>query len=224
MSYVEARSTIVEIDVPNCLPPVIWVDNSHKLPENNTLEISNFNQKDLIESTSHSLSTLNETLGSLPDGSYILAFVSALTSVLAAFIFNLVYWKIVNQKEKQLAAISEFEALIHSTEKAVTEYWLHPYKPRHQKKNSIQEIRMFHDIPMLMSLGDEVIARLPWYVSKLQKLKLKTEIITFVNDLFDVATNSDDFKSPTRAEDLKRVTSAIKLCSSMKITLSGHKR
>ena len=82
---------------------------------------------------------------------------------------------IVNQKEKQLAAISEFEALIHSTEKAVTEYWLHPYKPRHQKKNSIQEIRMFHDIPMLMSLGDEVIARLPWYVSKLQKLKLKTE-------------------------------------------------
>lgn len=224
MSYPEERTAIIEIDIPNCIPPVIEVDASCEQLGHNALEISNFNQTDFIEATSASLSTLNETMGTLPKGSYILAFISALTSVLAAFIFNLVYWKIVNQKEKQLAAISEFEALINSTEKVVTEYWLHPYKPRHQKKNSIQEIRMFHDIPMLMSLGDEVIARLPWYLSKQQKLKLKIEIEAFVNELFDVATNSDNFRSPTRAEDLKRVTSAIKLCSSMKITLSGHKR
>ncbi len=216
----EPRVPIVEVNLPMCPPPTIEVGSC------STVEISNYSQSQWIETITSHLSKISDNIGSLPEGSYPLALVGALSSVVAAFIFNLVYWKIVNKEKRLLSAIVELETIILSLERIITEYWLHPYNKRHKVKNSIQEIRMTHDIAMLEHYRDRLIKQIPYRISlrpKSLKIEIMREISDFINELYMTAT-SDDFESEQRQADLRKVTKVIQLCSKMKITLSGLKR
>jgi hypothetical protein len=217
----EPRVPIVEVNLPMCPPPTIEVDTC------STVEISNYSQTKWIETVSSHLSSINDSIGSLPEGSYILALVGALSSVIAAFIFNLVYWKIVNKEKRLASAIVEFETIIVSLERIITEYWLHPYETRYKVKNNIQEIRITHDIAMLEHYKNRLVNQIPdrffSFSSKSLKKEIEDEISEFILVLYDTAT-SDDFESLQRQQDLKKVSKVIQLCSKMKITLSGLKR
>ncbi|MGD8230757.1 hypothetical protein [Vibrio sp. TRT 1302] len=190
------------------------------------MEISNYSQSQWIEVLTSQLSNISDNIGSLPDGSYILALVGALSSVIAAFIFNLVYWKIVNREKRLVSAIVEIETMIVSLERIITEYWLHPYNKRHKVKNNLQEIRINHDIAMLEHYKNRLVKQVPFRISlspASSKVEIENEITQFINDLYETAT-SDDFESLQRQQDLRKVAKVIQLCSKMKITLSGLKR
>ncbi|EQB8916005.1 hypothetical protein ACYVL9_001810 [Vibrio fluvialis] len=220
MTPQEPRIPIVEVNLPMCPPPTIEVGSC------STVEISNYSQSQWVEILTSQLSKISDNIGSLPDGSYPLALVGALSSVIAAFIFNLVYWKIVNKEKRLISAVVELETVVLSLERIITEYWLHPYHKQHKVKNNIQEIRMIQDIPMLDHYRNRLVKQIPYRISlrpKSLKEEIGNEISCFINELYETAT-SDDFKSEQRQADLKKVTRAIQLCSKMKITLSGLKR
>ncbi|HAS6219762.1 TPA: hypothetical protein I7183_09885 [Vibrio vulnificus] len=217
----EPRVPIVEVNLPMCPPPTIEVDSC------SAVEISNYSQSQWIETISSHLTQISDNIGSLPEGSFILALVGALSSVIAAFIFNLVYWKIVNREKRLVSAIVELETVIVSLERIITEYWLHPYNKRHKVKNNIQEIRMTHDIAMLEHYKNRLVKQIPGrffsFSSRSLKKGIEDEISEFILELYITAT-SDDFESLQRQQDLKKVSKVIQLCSKMKITLSGLKR
>lgn len=220
MTPQEPRVPIVEVNLPMCPPPTIEVGSC------SAVEISNYSQSQWIDTVTLHLSKISDSIGTLPEGSYFLALVGALSSVIAAFIFNLIYWKIVNKEKRLVSAIVELETIIVSLERIITEYWLHPYHKRHKVKNSIQEIRINHDIAMLDHYRDRLVKQIPYRISLYPsslKSEIKYEISKFIIELYITAT-SDDFESEQRQADLKKVSKVIQLCSKMKIILSGLKR
>ncbi|HIF9351549.1 hypothetical protein [Photobacterium damselae] len=189
------------------------------------IQLTNFDQNQWLETTTRALNSINETVSGIPEGSYGVALAGSLSSVLAAFIFNLCYWRIVGRDKKLLSAVIEYETAVKSVEKIITEYWLHPFSKRYTVKNNIQEIRIQHDIAMLSEYGERVVQQIPYKLSlspKSCKNNLADKISEFNKELFDVAT-SGDFQSPQRQANLKKVRKTIQLCSKMKIMLSGLK-
>ncbi|OCH32991.1 hypothetical protein A6E13_11300 [Aliivibrio fischeri] len=216
---IEPRPFIVEVDQRVCPQPIDINIPSH-------IEISNLNQFEWVDSTSSALSTINNTLSSVPDGSYRLALVSSLSSVIAAFVFNLLYWWAIDKRKKLNRSLKEYLTAIESIEKTATDYWLYPYSKRHKKKIKIQEIKLHHEIRLLEHYGDIVSKNISWglfpYPNNEQKKRMKESADDFSDEIYDLVTG-DDFGSEQRKENLKTVALIVQQCTLMKIIISGLK-
>lgn len=193
-----------------------------------------------LPSIHEQLAIINKTVSGIPDGSYEVALVGSLSSVLAAFVFNLFYWRRIDKKKKLSSRIDEYLVALDTFEKVATEYWLFPYHKRHTKKISLQEMRIISNLTLLRKstnkLADtvpsnflvRVIAAIPFQFFAKLKVKVgncrqndaRKELIAFSSRIFDITTN-DDYGSISRKEDLKKVNSIITECTKIKMFLSG---
>lgn len=171
------------------------------------------NNRELIES----LVQLDETLNGIPDGSYPVAIVGALSSVIAAFLFNVIYWYVVDVKKRLSSEVAKLEVVLDRFEKTATEYWMYPYNSRHSKGILIKEMRMKAELRLLRDSQKKIAAR--FFLDK-SRSKFNKEMNTLLGDLYDCATGGD-FETTQRIEDLKRCGEIIRLCTQIRVQATG---
>ncbi|MCG7586493.1 hypothetical protein [Photobacterium sp. OFAV2-7] len=206
--------THITFDIPTTISGDMTITNLEGL---NNLSIN-------IAQLQTQLETINTTLSGIPDGSYPVALVGSLSSVIAAFIFNVLYWWRVDERKKLNSVVDEYLVALDSFEKVATVYWLYPYQKRHRKKNAIQEMRIVSSAKLLRQCGAKIVDNIPHNYFFLPNNKLKNstddELKLFASTIFDIATGGD-FGSPKRDEDLKKVNRIIQHCTRTKMFLSG---
>ncbi|CAH6996710.1 hypothetical protein VCHA50O413_60160 [Vibrio chagasii] len=160
---------------------------------------------------------LNKTLSGIPDGSYLVAVAGALSSVIAAFLFNVIYWYVVDVKKRLSSEVAKLEVVLDRFEKTATEYWMHPYNSRHSKGILIKEMRMKAELRLLRDSQKKIAARFFLASSKSQFNKSMNKLL---GDLYDCATGGD-FETTQRKEDLKRCGEIIRLCTQVRVQATG---
>ncbi|MEZ8122228.1 hypothetical protein ACED30_22275 [Vibrio splendidus] len=199
---------------------IVKVTSENAACENITSDVSisstpklEVNQDQLIET----INSVNTTLGSIPDGSFTVAIVGALCSVIAAFIFNAIYWRVVERKKKLSSEVAKFEVVLDRFEKTSTEYWTHGYSRRNSKSLLIKEMRMKAELRLLRDSRNKMAERI--YKEK-SRTKFKHDMQKHLSNLFDSATGGD-FESTQRTEDLKRCGEIIRLCTQLRLLATG---
>ncbi len=182
------------------------------------------NNLSLLEgSLNKSLHAINQTVGTLPEGSYPLeltsGFFAAITSAVAAFLINFLYWKRVDQHKKLTSRINEYLEILDTFERLASEYWLHSYAKQHHKKNQIKEIYIHHSIVLFNRYTDVICAEIN---DKNVKNPTQDKLNSFANKIYETATG-DDFKSKNRKASPKKVRQILQGCSEVRMYLSGLK-
>ncbi|MGL1137260.1 hypothetical protein [Vibrio parahaemolyticus] len=160
---------------------------------------------------------LDNTLSGIPDGSYPVAIVGALSSVIAAFLFNVIYWYVVDVKKRLSSEVAKLEVVLDRFEKTATEYWMHPYNSRHSKGILIKEMRMKAELRLLRDSQKKIADR---FFLRKSKSKFNSTMNKLLGDLYDCATGGD-FETTQRKEDLKRCGEIIRLCTQIRVQATG---
>lgn len=163
------------------------------------------------------LQQVDNTLSSIPDGSYPVAITGALCSVIAAFIFNAIYWKVIDLKKKLSSEVSKFEVVLDRFEKTATEYWMYPYSKRNSKGILIKEMRMKAELRLLRDSHKKIAKRILRSKNKSCFEKIMTK---HLSKLYDSATGGD-FETTKRKEDLKRCGEIIRICTQLRVEVTG---
>lgn len=163
------------------------------------------------------LQELNETLSSTPDGSLFVAIVAAMSSVLAAFFFNLVYWAIIDERKRQFSEIAKFEVILDQFEKNGTEYWMYSYTSKKAKSILIKEMRLKTEHRLLRDCKKKIIKHI---FRKKNKQKFQDKIDPLLSELYDSATGGD-FETKKRKEDLYRCEKIILTCTKLRMLVTG---
>jgi hypothetical protein len=164
------------------------------------------------------LEQLNTTLSTTPKFSFVETLGGALFSVLAAFVFNFLYWKMKEKKEKLQAGIIEAKVALEEFEVNASDYWSYDYSPRAIKSSSIQEAKIKANHFILLSTFNKKIKPLIGN-SEADKV-FKTKITKEIESLFDKATGGD-FESSSRKASRKTVSDIIRRCARLKTQLSS---
>lgn len=224
---------IVEVDLPNKETSITC-----ELPSTFTGNTSLNNVDQIVEAISNhneltgSLSTINETLSSIPSGSIQVALISGLTSVFAAFMFNMLYWYIIESKKKRSNAVKEYLSVLKSLEINSSEYWVNDYTTK--DLNFIQETRIKSELTVLREYSKNIYMHSPKaFISFiLQKIthgyiqeykhseRILTKKLNSLNSyLYDLITG-DSFESTSRKADKKKVQKIITSITKIKAYLS----
>ncbi|WP_413522383.1 hypothetical protein [Photobacterium phosphoreum] len=163
------------------------------------------------------LNELNHTLSSTPSGSLYEIIIGAFFSVLAAFVFNYLYWKSNERKEKRYTYVIEAKNSLQDFETNATDYWSTDYLSKNNKSTSIQEAKIKANHALLLNTYKQIKQLL----SRSQKqndqhLKIDIEL----SKLYDIATGGN-FESSTRKANKKTVSSIIRHCTRIKTMLSN---
>lgn len=164
------------------------------------------------------LEQLNTTLSATPKFSFVETLGGALFSVLAAFVFNFLYWKMKEKKEKLQAGITEAKVALEEFEVNASDYWSHDYSPRAIKSSSIQEAKIKANHFILLSIFNKKIN--PLIGNTEEDKAFKTKITKEIESLFDIATGGD-FESSSRKASRKTVSDIIRRCARLKTQLSS---
>lgn len=164
------------------------------------------------------LEQLNTTLSTTPKFSFVETLGGALFSVLAAFVFNFLYWKMKEKKEKLQAGITEAKVALEEFEVNASDYWSYDYTPRAIKSSSIQEAKIKANHFILLSTFNKKIN--PLIGNTEEEKAFKTKIAKEIESLFDIATGGD-FESSSRKASRKTVSDIIRRCARLKTQLSS---
>ncbi|MGF1842486.1 hypothetical protein L4C39_04725 [Vibrio clamense] len=166
------------------------------------------------------LEKVNTTLGSIPDGSYGVTFAGALFSVLAAFTFNILYWWVVSLKKGLSTEITKFEFVLDRFEESATKYWIQPYSASNSQDLQIKEMRIKADHRLLRDAQGRIEKKFFLGRFNPSKAKFSSNLKSLLENLFDCATGGD-FESYPRLEDTKRCNRIIKLCTQIRVEVTG---
>jgi hypothetical protein len=167
-----------------------------------------------------SLSNINSTLSSIPNGSFLVAIVGALSSVIAAFLFNVIYWKVIDVKKRVSSEVAKIEIVLDRFEKTATEYWMYPYNSQKAKGILIKEMRMKADLRLLRDSQKKISNQLFRQITRTQ---FNTTMNHLIGDLYDGSTGGD-FEATQRKADLKRCGEIIRLCTQIRVEAAGVDR
>lgn len=167
-----------------------------------------------------SIEGLYPILESIPEGSYPLAIVSGITGAfvasLTAALFNFLYLKNVNNRNKKrhfcasaLASLDEFEDLS-------IKYWVTEKGSFNEQDMRLMEVRIKGVFFIMKSSLKEFSEML----SSKEKSEKKA-IYDFVYDIYDISTG-DGFESSQRPFDKSRAVLISKKCSLMKSKLMRY--
>lgn len=162
------------------------------------------------------LEKINNTLSTTPEGSLYEILFGALFSVLAAFVFNFLYWRLKERKEKLFARVNEAKVALEDFEINASNYWSCNYDKEKPQAYVIQEAKIKANHLILMSTFEKHIQP---FVEPSQK-KLSTKILSEIDGLFDISTGGD-FESSSRMANPKTVSDIIKRCARIKTQLSN---
>lgn len=167
------------------------------------------------------LDKLNNTLSTTPTGSFKEVLGGAIFSVIAAFVFNFLYWKVKEKKERLRAAINEAKDALLDFEENAVEYWSHDYNPKDAKTNTVQEAKIKANHSLLLSTYTNRIFPLLTSVQvKNENANLKKSIQSEIENLFDIATGGD-FESSSRKASKKNVADIIRRCTRIRTRLAN---
>ncbi|MGY6481992.1 hypothetical protein [Vibrio parahaemolyticus] len=175
----------------------------------------------LTENLLKALDNLNNTLSSTPSGSLTEVLSGAIFSVIAAFTFNFLYWKVKERKERLRAAINEAKDALFDFEENAVEYWSSDYNPRNAKTNTIQQAKIKANHSLLLSTyTNRVFPLLSNSQKASEKMDVKKNIQLEVENLFDIATGGD-FESSSRKASKKNVSDIILRCTRIRTRLAN---
>lgn len=209
----------------NCGLPItkaIELSNSSgAICNTDTTNIDKLNQLALSVPHIHEqLAKINATVSGIPDGSYYVAIVGSLSSVLAAFIFNYLYWRRIEKKKKYSSIINEYFVVLSEFEEVATTYWLTYIDERtnivERNKDDLQSKRIISNASLMRKCGDRI-------VELANSDKLGSKFKKFDDEIYDLATKDDFGSTSSRNADLKIVGKIIEKCTKMKMLLSSLK-
>ena len=177
-----------------------------------------FTQAPISDDLISRLEQLNTTLSTTPKYSFIETLGGALFSVLAAFVFNFLYWKMKEKKEKLQASIMEAKVALEEFEINSSSYWSCDYRSKDITSSSIQEAKIKSNHFILLSTFNNKIR--PLIGSTKKEKEFKEKITKEIESLFDIATGGD-FESSSRMANRKTVSDIIRRCARLKTQLSS---
>lgn len=167
------------------------------------------------------LEDLNHTLSTTPSGSLTEVLSGAIFSVIAAFVFNFLYWKVKERKERLHAAINEAKDALLDFEENATEYWSRNYDPRNAKTNTIQEAKIKANHSLLLSTyTNRIHPLISSSQKKAESMGLEKSVQLEIESLFDIATGGD-FESSSRKASKKNVADIIRRCTRIRTRLAN---
>lgn len=172
-------------DISNC------ADVAHPIFESSALgEI-----KSSLIDISQSLHKMSDS--SLSESAVKLAVISALSGAIAAFIFNLIQWRITKGRERREALEKGILDQLSRLCVDLTTYWMRDQEPE-KSANAISEMNIKSDLKTLDRLIKLYYASFPYFLVP----KSRGEVELLYSDLFDVATG-EDFESQNRTASPK---------------------
>lgn len=147
--------------------------------------------KDSLISVSQSLSKMSDS--SLSDSAIKLTIISAVSAAAAAFVFNLIQWKITKRRERREAFEKGILDQLSRLRDDLMIYWMRSQKSD-KVANAISEMNIKSDLKTL----DRLIKLYYETFPPLRVPKNKGEVDLLYSDLFDIATG-EDFESQNRA-------------------------
>ena len=183
---------------------------------NDTIAV-NANKDNLIQA----LDKLNTTLSSTPDGSLTEVLGGAIFSVIAAFIFNFLYWKVKERNERLRSAVFEAKDALIDFEDNAVEYWSRDYDSKNIKTNTVQQAKIKANHTLLLSTyTNRILPNLTRSQKNTEKLAAKKNVQHEIENLFDIATGGE-FESSTRKANKKNVSDIIRRCTRIRTRLAN---
>ncbi|MBO2902315.1 hypothetical protein J5H42_16315 [Aeromonas dhakensis] len=169
-------------------------------------------------STFYSLERINSTISSIPDGSYPLTIVSAvlgaLVAAIAAFSFNVMYWRKLNNDNIKSHYANICLKHLATFEKAALQYWINNKTNENSQEMQLLEVKIRSTFIVLKSSLDN-----------LSKVVIdptdKENISLFTTTIFDVATGGN-FESSFKKTERNTCLKISKECSKITTTILKH--
>ncbi|WP_390240664.1 hypothetical protein [Vibrio sp. R78045] len=187
--------------------------------------IHSFNQSASFSANSEKLievlQELNNTLSSTPSGSLIELLGGAIFSVIAAFVFNFLYWNAKEKSERLHAAINEAKDALRDFEENSVEYWSNDYNPTNTKTNTVQQAKIKANHSLLLSTHtNRILPLLNKSQKNIETANPKKNILIEIENLFDIATGGE-FESSSRKANKRNVSDIIRRCTRIRTRLAN---
>ncbi|OZS41348.1 hypothetical protein, partial [Photobacterium sanguinicancri] len=173
---------------------------------------------DVNSNISDSTDILVRAISSIPDGSYPLSFFSAILSAFvaafAAYLFNVLYWKKVDKKNRLNQLVTETYNITNELEEVCGQYWLSEKNSTNQPQMEFYEFKM-KSILLLLSGRKKILFKM---FPKLMRENID-EIYALVEEIYDLSTGGD-FESKFRITSKKRASGISRRCVKLKDKLT----
>ncbi|EDP59408.1 hypothetical protein [Vibrio sp. AND4] len=177
----------------------------------------NANSEKLLQA----LRELNSTLSSTPSGSLVELLGGAVFSVIAAFVFNFLYWKSKEKSERLRAAINEARDALRDFEENAVDYWSNDYSPKNTKTNAVQQAKIKANHTLLLSTHtNRILPLLNKSQKSIETVNPKKNILIEIEKLFDIATGGE-FESSRRKANKRNVSDIIRRCTRIRTRLAN---
>ncbi|MEH8110183.1 hypothetical protein ACEUC8_12445 [Aeromonas veronii] len=169
-------------------------------------------------STFYSLERINSTVSSIPDGSYPLTILSAvlgaLVAAIAAFLFNIAYWRKLNKENFKSHYANICLEHLTTFEKAALQYWISNKTNENAQEMQLLEVKIRSTFIVLKSSLDNLS-------NVVVDPADKASISTFTTTIFDVATGGN-FESSVKKTERNTCLKISKECSKIMTVILRH--
>lgn len=176
-------------------------------------------ESSLVDSSELLSSELSRTILSVNDGvtnkTLFFAIFISFIGAFSAFVFNLLYWRVIRKKQILSNLGKDLLDLIENIESLALTYWVNEYDEKETKTYHISEIEIKTSLRQLnkhVRIFSETIK------GKIYSDE-KNQLDSFVSNIYDLVTG-DGFESKTRESSKPKAMKIARECSDARVVIS----
>ena len=171
-----------------------------------------------MEQIVEQLKKISEHLAEISNPGLYEGLLLAIVGAFSAFIFNILYWRIVRQHSKINKAVDSLVSVLSELESIAVPYWLEDASDIRDKDREFQEIKIVTLNRLLIKSTENLKLALN---GPDKEDKVKT-LAGFQDKIFDLSTG-DDFESVGRVKNFHTANRIAFECTDFRLFLEKHR-